>query len=143
MLPPTVTFQIVVLQAEAGGDQHPEGLSPRAEKALGDVRDFLPYKSYRVLDSAWIHTDGRAETRLSGVQGQDLYLDLRLGSAGRGDEREIHVDRFRLLAFTGPNSTKELLTSSFGIRRGETIVVGTSKLDGPDKALVVLLSALP
>ena len=36
----------------------------------------------------------------------------------------------------------EILNTSFGMRPGETIVVGTSKLEGANRALVVLLTAL-
>ena len=42
-----------------------------------------------------------------------------------------------------PRAASEILSTSFGMAIGETIVVGTSKLDGPSKALVVLLSAVP
>ncbi len=42
-----------------------------------------------------------------------------------------------------PTLAENLLDTSFSIRRGETVVVGTSKLDGGDRALVVLLTALP
>ena len=40
-------------------------------------------------------------------------------------------------------STREILSTSFSIKVGETLVVGTSKLDGGDEALVVLLTAEP
>ncbi len=47
-------------------------------------------------------------------------------------------------AVTPPPSVAEnLLSTSFSIRKGETVVVGTSKLSGNDRALVVLLTALP
>ncbi len=42
-----------------------------------------------------------------------------------------------------PTVAENLLSTSFSIRKGETVVVGTSKLDGNDRALVVLLTALP
>ena len=35
----------------------------------------------------------------------------------------------------------DVLRTSFSMNVGETVVVGTSKLDGGDKALVVLLTA--
>jgi len=41
-----------------------------------------------------------------------------------------------------PSLSESLLSTSFSIHRGETVVVGTSKLDG-GRALVVLLTALP
>jgi hypothetical protein len=43
----------------------------------------------------------------------------------------------------GPTLAESLLDTSFSLRRGETVVVGTSKLDGNGTALVVLLTALP
>lgn len=42
-----------------------------------------------------------------------------------------------------PTVAENLLSTSFSIRKGETVVVGTSKLRGNDQALVVLLTALP
>jgi hypothetical protein len=42
-----------------------------------------------------------------------------------------------------PTVAENLLSTSFAIRKGETVVVGTSKLRGNDRALVVLLTALP
>jgi hypothetical protein len=42
-----------------------------------------------------------------------------------------------------PTLAENLLNTSFSLRRGETVVVGTSKLDGGSRALVVLLTALP
>jgi len=42
-----------------------------------------------------------------------------------------------------PTVAENLLSTSFSIRKGETVVVGTSKLNGNDRALVVLLTALP
>ena len=44
---------------------------------------------------------------------------------------------------TPPTVAEHLLSTSFSIRKGETVVVGTSKLRGNDQALVVLLTALP
>ena len=140
---PTVTFQVVVLLAEAAGNQRPEGLSPRAHKALADVRDFLPYKSYRVVDSAWIRTDEVASTNLSGLEGRTLQVEMRMSPFRGTDEEPIRVNDFNLLTSQEGRDRRLILHTSFGIRPGETIVVGTSKLDGPDKALVVLLSALP
>ena len=39
--------------------------------------------------------------------------------------------------------TMNLLGTQFGIKLGETVVVGTSRLDGQDEALIVLVKAMP
>jgi hypothetical protein len=44
----------------------------------------------------------------------------------------------------GPQyDNRPLLQTTFSLKEGETIVVGTSKADGADGALVVLLTAVP
>jgi hypothetical protein len=42
-----------------------------------------------------------------------------------------------------PRAPRDLISTSFSLKKGETIVVGTSKIDGTDEALVVLLTAVP
>jgi hypothetical protein len=50
-----------------------------ARKALADMKDFLPYKSYRLLDSAWILSASEstsASSRLRGPDDRDYELTL-------------------------------------------------------------------
>jgi hypothetical protein len=48
-----------------------------ARKALGDLKDFLPYKSYRLLDAQWILGSQRTISRLRGANDQEYELTLR------------------------------------------------------------------
>jgi hypothetical protein len=61
------------LQAGSGQDTLPAS----ARKALDDMKDFLPYKSYRVLDSAWTLSTGNIVNRLRGPEDKEYELDLR------------------------------------------------------------------
>jgi len=67
------------------------------------------------------------------------------GSAAPGAAADARGDSPAPAAAVTPPPTvaENLLSTSFSIRKGETVVVGTSKLDGNDRALVVLLTALP
>jgi len=47
-----------------------------ARKALSDMKDFLPYKSYRLLDAQWILGSRRAVTRLRGANDQEYESTL-------------------------------------------------------------------
>ena len=49
-------FSVVLLLGEAQSAASGDGLppAPALRKALNDVKDFLPYKSYRVLDTQWL-----------------------------------------------------------------------------------------
>lgn len=157
----TYTFQIVLLAASVDGPARYENVPANAQKALADIKDFLPYKSYELLDLAWLRSSRRAEAQLSGPGGRTLSAALRFYSP-ESEPQRIEIQRLvvveaplleRLLieaprqggapTAAAPQAIRPLLETSFGMRSGETVVVGTSKLDGPTKALVVLLSALP
>ncbi len=198
-----------------------DNVPPAARKALTDMKEFLPYKSYRLLDVQWTLCcgGGRGATpvvsRLRGPDGNDFELTLaaslepasRLAvrfalrdpssadGEGGGSEliRELQVEKQRLEAEyetlrkaaerrfqvgTGksPDEEKEVLEArarlasasiklaeakqrrsvgrmvaphramidtSFTMDVGETVVVGTSRLAGGDKALIALLTAVP
>src|SRR4029077_2488305 len=68
-------FSVVLLlgetQSAGGGDGLPP--APALRKALADVRDFLPYKSYRVLDTQWLRG---GSTRMKGLEDQEYDIDL-------------------------------------------------------------------
>jgi len=48
-----------------------------ARKALADLKDFLPYKSYRLLDAQWTLGSQRTVSRLRGANDQEYQLTLR------------------------------------------------------------------
>jgi hypothetical protein len=92
------------LQAATGGDDVPLA----ARKALADMKDFLPFKSYRLLDAAWLLCCGsqlpsaapemRPVTPISqmlrGPDEQEYELKL---SASRAESSRVFV-RFALEA---------------------------------------------
>jgi hypothetical protein len=227
-------FSVVLVLGEMQGTGAQDTVPPAARKALADMKDFLPYKGYRLLDVQWTlccsgrGSSGPVLSRLRGAYDKDYELTLstflegqpRLsvrfllrelaaedGTAGEagGDEltRELvrEVERVRLQLATvraaaqkryevgtgGPvdenrdvvqlrerladmeiklaqakqrrgslNSnhpelraaragamTRALIDTSFTMDVGETVVVGTSRLAGGDKALIALLTAVP
>jgi hypothetical protein len=151
--PHTQVFQAVLLAASnRPGGTAPE-LSPGAQKALADIRGFLPFKSYEQLDAAWLRTTSTVEGHLVGRDGRQYRVWLRFKPVGGPDSKELFVDQFDLrenLSFppaTGagskepPRNQRDLISTSFSLKQGETIVVGTSKSDAGDEALVLLLTA--
>jgi hypothetical protein len=215
-------FSVVLVLGDLQGGSTQDNVPPAARKALTDMKDFLPYKSYRLLDVQWTLCcgGGRGPTpvvsRLRGPDGHDFELTLaaslepssRLGvrfalrdpsnaeAEAGGSEllRELQADKQRLeaeyerlkraaesrfQAGTGksPDEEKDVLEArsrvaaasiklaeakqrrslsrvmssasramidtSFTMDVGETVVVGTSRLAGGDKALIALLTAVP
>jgi hypothetical protein len=149
--PRTQVFQAVLLAASNRPGGTPPELTPGAQKALADIRGFLPYKSYEQLDATWLRTTQVAEGRMVGREGRQYKIMLRFRSAGGADGKDLFVDQFSLreeVSFPSakgapPRNQRDLITTSFGLKQGETIVVGTSKSDDGDEALVLLLTAAP
>ena len=80
---PVAGFNVVLLlgdMQDAGGQ---DTIPNAARKALADMKDFLPYKGYRLLDTQWVlaSTSGPAITRLRGVEDQEYELELRASPA--------------------------------------------------------------
>jgi hypothetical protein len=188
-------FSVVLLlgetQGAAGGDSLPP--APALRKALSDVKDFLPYKSYRVLNTQWLRG---GSTRMKGLDDQEYDVDLNAdeiamippaprssmlmvffhlqesGVAANSSEeygRSVQVSSMlnerasimaKLPSMQGAElqqwkaridqidkqirlaKARKLIDSRFQMALGETVVVGTSKIGGGDKGLVVLLTSV-
>jgi hypothetical protein len=141
----TQLFQIVILTGSADGPEVLKGLPKNAEKAINDIRNFLPYKHYVLVDSALLRMGsdaGGSQTSLEGkVDAETIGFVARMSYRER--EAKLSVDHFELARLSAGRGPRALLETSFGLVRGETVVVGTSKLDGAGKALIVLVTAVP
>ena len=212
-LPAPQGFSVVLVLGEMQGAGAADNVPPAARKALADMKDFLPYKSYRLLDAQWTLCCGRSmiATRLRGPEEQDYDLELDPGAsetsgkwnvrfslrealpaaAGRANavtiDRAASLDAQRAELETKLRSLKDryndthpevqalksqiaalerqgaevrkeetmrrytvaavagrhraLIDTSFTMDIGETVVVGTSRLQG-EKALIALLTAV-
>jgi hypothetical protein len=158
--PHTQSFQLTLLAADKGTAGTAPELPKAAQKALSDLKDFLPYGSYRLLDIAWLRTTASAEAHLVGDQGTPYSAQLHFTRIGDPAAGEILVENFVIRAAvlegsrpagaagkSAPEgqtrSWEDLIKTTFGLHVGETVVVGTSKLGGDASALVVLLTAVP
>jgi hypothetical protein len=217
----TYGFSVVLVLGDMQGGTTAETVPAAARKALADMKDFLPYKSYRLLDSAWVLGSGSVSTRLRGLDDQEYNLNLSGGSS-REDPKTLRIsfqlrDTFQsddigtakfapgaepaavararkrvtsvelrakleqqihdLTLSRGANHPEVLkakaeldqlnrqlaelggkggamlkesraaacciISTGFTMEIGETVVVGTSRLRGGDKALIALLTAVP
>jgi hypothetical protein len=155
--PRTQRFQLLLMAASAKDGGASSDVPANAQKALTDVKGFLPFKSYELLDTAWVSAtqDRPAEAHMVGKKGQNFRIAMRFRNVGSPADRNLFVDAFQLTVEpyatepAGPDDKPEhhpgrqLIDTTFGLKEGETLVVGTSKVDGVDEALVVLLTAVP
>jgi len=197
-------ISVVLLEGDLAAGGGTAGIPAAAAKALADMKDFLPYKGYRVLDTQWTLGTGKIAVRLRGT-GHDYDLELtsafadpstRLrmqqlvekglanssalaqtpsgvsitdfklretvqagpsqGSATLQGQRPIAAQASRssegIAELNGrvvnryfdaaaASQLPSLIETAFRMDVGETVVVGTSRLQG-DKALIVLLTAV-
>src|SRR5688572_2828944 len=73
-------YSVVLLLGDMKGADAIDSVPHSARKALTDLKDFLPYKNYRLLDSQWaLCCSGSAPalTRLRGPDDAEYELELR------------------------------------------------------------------
>ncbi len=147
----TQVFQVTLLLASVSGPS--SELPKAAREAVDGLKDFLPYKSYQVLDFAWVRTAGLSQTQVKGPDDRAFNVMIRYDDPEE-NEGKIFIRNFNLEeAGSGASyaadptillrSSNRLISTSFGMEIGETVVVGTSRLNGEGKALIVLLTAIP
>jgi hypothetical protein len=96
-------FSVVLVLGDIQGATAADDVPPAARKALTDMRDFLPFKSYKLLDAAWLMCcstggQGSASQMLRGPE--DVEYELRLDTA-RFEGSRVSV-RFSLRSHPGP-----------------------------------------
>jgi hypothetical protein len=100
------------LQGSAKADNVPEG----AKKALADLRDFLPYKSYRLLDTQWILCCGSTKVG-TGISGR-----LRGVSQALGPDEQEYPFTVNLVGVSGTQlSVRFVMTDGAGPVKKSTV----------------------
>lgn len=144
----TQLFHVVLLRASRSGADDTEGLPKAAMKALDDLREFLPFKHYRLLDSELVRM-------AQGIGGQVAMAPYQVKFAYERSGEKLAISAFSVMpeqptprpssihesSRIAPQAIKPLIATAFQMDRGETIVVGSSRIAG-DEALIVLLTAV-
>jgi hypothetical protein len=68
-------FSVVLVLGDLQGAPTSDDVPPAARKALTDMRDFLPFKSYKLLDAAWLLCCGQ-NPGVAAVAPRGQYSDL-------------------------------------------------------------------
>ncbi|HET7216655.1 MAG TPA: hypothetical protein VFJ02_01345 [Vicinamibacterales bacterium] len=100
-------FSVVLVLGDLQGTSTADDVPIAARKALTDMREFLPYKSYRLLDAAWLMCCGEqrdsASQMLRGPDEQEY--DLRL-TTSRAEGARVSV-RFTLIGSAAAEAAAE------------------------------------
>jgi len=77
--PSVYGFNVALVLGDLQGSTKFDNMPEAAKKALADMRDFLPYKSYRLLDTQWILCCGSTKVG-GGISGRLRGVSQALGS---------------------------------------------------------------
>ncbi len=149
-MPETKAFHIIVLSAGTVTTDQDLDIPAGARQALSDFAEFMPYSSFEVLGSGFLRTSRQAQTTLPGPVEFRVSIMFRTVSDPRAP---ILIEGFNISQMIPPAYapsgnvareaySRDVLQTTFTIEPGETVVVGTSKLEGDDDAVIVLLTAI-
>jgi len=139
--PATRRIHVTVLEASRKEGTTPD-LPPSESKALADAKKIMTYRSFQIDAETVLQSSDRAETQMGGK----YRMTLSMESSKSGD-KSVEVNQFRLyIAQAGPTPDAAgtwglLFDTSFSVRVGETIVLGTSAAG--DAARMALVTVLP
>jgi len=117
----------------------------KSDPLIKELRSLLRYKSFKILDSSIIKVqENKYSTQRMGGEGIDLRLrlDPRYIKEEKGEifQVELRLEEYLGLDRDDKESTLTLIKTTLALKSGERTVVGVSKLDGGDKALILILS---
>ena len=139
---PTVTNQ----PPNLSGNPIPQDL----QSVVATLKNTFPFKTYLLLDVLALRTRSGMGAETSGQLAGNRLSVFKVGSASiDSDGSMIRLDRLHA-GVRIPNRDKDgkldyvdtgLTTDVVDVKEGQKLVVGRSSLDGPDKALFLILIA--
>lgn len=83
-------FSIVLVQGDMVATTKQSDLPEQAQRAIGDMKGLLPFRSYHLVDSAWVlanSASGLINARLTGPDGVDYTVVMEVLPATGGTQR--------------------------------------------------------
>ena len=114
--------------------------TPAAARALADLKDFLPYKRYTLLDTIYQIGPSGPSSQMKGIDDGSKYELITQGQAHAVPNKTSLRVHLRTVA-TQDRPPAFLIDTSFELELGETVVVGTSRIDG-NRALLLLVTSV-
>ncbi len=143
----SLTLDLSLIMAD-NTSEAPLTLKGGEAQALADLRQLLPYQGYRLLESGRLRIQDRGQIHMGSMP--SYAAEFRLGKQVPAGSDLVKFESFELIhthlvpggdSGAGDTTTDVILRTGFTMEVGETVVVGTSRLNGSDEALIVLLTA--
>jgi len=128
-------FQVTLVHASSTrGRERVEILPPGVTRAIDDVRALLPWKTYKVIDAVTFSAQSAqpATTTMLAQTGKPYRVVLRFTAEGGAS---LNVSPFQV-----SREGNEILSTTFGIKPGETVSVGASRGGEAKEALLFFVT---
>lgn len=118
----------------------------KSDPLIKELSKLLKYESFKRLDSTLINVqDNSRSTQMLGGAGMSFRLDLkpRYIKEEKGDSIRVELSlSSRQYKRDGSPLSLTLIETTLSLQSGDRSVVGVSKLNGGDKALILILSGV-
>ena len=119
------------------------------QSTVATLKTTFPFKNYTLLDALSLRARSGVGADTSGVLSGNRITQFRVGSATLEPNSMIRLDRMKAgLRTPGPEGQGKITYIDTGIstdvvdvKEGQKLVVGRSSVDGPDRALFLILIA--
>lgn len=119
-----------------------------SDPLMKEMQRVMRFKTLNKIGSALMRVqDNKNSGQRIGGSGLEFRLELtpRYVREEKGDTFQVNLDlrHDRVIDFGGEKQTEknvQLIATAFTLRSGEKTIVGVSKLDGGDKALILVIS---
>jgi hypothetical protein len=118
---------------------------------IAQLKNAFTFKEYKMMDVLTLRTRTGTDAETSGLVGSGSpprMTQFSIRNATIGDDGTIRIDRMHAglrIPFLKEAGKNDYLSSgidqSIDVKEGQKVVVGRSSLDGPEKALFLILTA--
>lgn len=116
---------------------------PELDAVLDELRNLFAYDTYSVMDRGTILMTAGQEASLQVGGSEGWQLDVTSREQGtEGDRFGLNVHLYKSWEVEGSGGVFKrdtIVSTSLEVKDGQTSVVGASKLDGDDRALITIL----
>ena len=117
----------------------------RSDPVIRDLQNLLKYQSFKRLDSSIIKVqDNKRSSQRMGGDGMSFLLRMepRLIKEEKANtlQVELRLSQRQGINKEGNEISSTLIDTTLALKSGERTVVGVSRLNGGDKALILILS---
>lgn len=150
--PADILFTVqLVLGSEAAEGKTDEAL--QNDPVIGELRKLLKYKSFSLLDQNFVRTLDQRDAEILVGKNPEFTIAFRRPKFIKDGNLNLIQTEVRLVRLErglvkdasqgtpSPTSSTEIVQTALTIKSGEKTVVGVSKLDGGDKALILIILA--